>query len=93
MVSVPTSVVNFTIADHNSTSVQLTWNYEEGKRNHVIIYYCLRSEPCNNITTNETTTIISDLTAGETYSFSITAVSNEVTSDSKTEPVDLGKIL
>ena len=93
MVSAPTSVLNFTVADHNSTSVQLTWNYGEGKRDNVIIYYCLRPEPCNNITTNETSTIISDLTAGETYSFNITTVSNGVTSvSSKTGPVNLGKI-
>ena len=49
---------------------------------------------CHNITANETSTIIHDLIAGETYNFNITAVSNGEKSVSiEIRPVNLGKIL
>ena len=90
--SAPSSLQDFSIFDKNTTAVKLTWDYGKGVREYVTV--CVEAGECYNITTNETTTIISDLTAGKTYSFSNTAVSNDVLSvSSEIGPVNLGKIL
>ncbi|XP_043083336.1 receptor-type tyrosine-protein phosphatase eta-like isoform X20 [Puntigrus tetrazona] len=76
----PDVIRNLTVSEITTSSVSLKWTEPEGKRSFFKIQWT-GDQTRNNSTTTNTSHLISDLTAGVSYSFCISAV----TADSSTE--------
>ena len=81
-------MTTFTRASTTLNTVTLSWNHGSGERDSYTISWGV-NEKEENIPSTDTSRTITGLTLGETYTFSIVAVSNNKDSAAVTEVVTL----